>query len=73
MLELHTESDPRVAAQKAALTVGGIIAGYKDLPVLFLVSGGSPLEILKYLSPDSFERINPVTSGISSVPFPKVD
>lgn len=49
MIDLHIEKDASVAAQKAAAAVSDIIADYKNLPILFLVSGGSPLELIKYL------------------------
>lgn len=49
MFEKILCENPTVAAQKAAEAVSEIIAGYKNLSILFLVSGGSPLEIVKYL------------------------
>lgn len=49
MFEKILCENPTIAAQKAAEAVSEIIAGYKNLSILFLVSGGSPLEIVKYL------------------------
>lgn len=54
-IDIHQEKDSVTAAQKAAEAIGSILAGYAGNPVLFLVSGGSPLEILKYLSADPFD------------------
>lgn len=56
MINIYVEKDEVIAAQKAAVAVERIIAGYKDLPILFLVSGGSPLEILKYLPTNIFDE-----------------
>ncbi len=67
MLELHKESDTRTAAKNAALAVASILTRYKNIPVLFLVSGGSPLEILKQLTPDVFDAR--ITVGVSDERF----
>ncbi len=47
-IDLHIEKDAETAAQQAAKALEEAIAG--SSPVLLLLSGGSPLEILKYVS-----------------------
>jgi len=66
-LEIHTEKDAATAAKNAAESIINILSGYADAPILFLVSGGSPLEILKQLSPDIFDAR--VTVGVSDERF----
>jgi 6-phosphogluconolactonase/glucosamine-6-phosphate isomerase/deaminase len=67
MIDVHIEVDSRVAIQKAADAVSTILAGYKGVPVLFLVSGGSPMEIIKKLSPEGFDER--ITVGVSDERF----
>lgn len=67
MLHIHVEKDAVTAAKEAAATVVEMFKKYKDVPVLFLASGGSPLEILKYLPEDIFD--DRVTVGVSDERF----
>lgn len=57
MVDIHSLRDPQQAAQHAASAVSKIIEKYSGTPVLFLVSGGSALEILKYLPEDFPDRV----------------
>lgn len=67
MFQVYPATNAQIAAQKAAAAAAEIIALYKEVSILFLVSGGSPLEILKYLSPDPFDAR--VTVGVSDERF----
>lgn len=67
MLDIHRESDPQTAAVHAASAIAELLSGYKSIPVLFLVSGGSPLEIIKHLTTDAFD--GRVTVGVSDERF----
>ena len=62
-LDIHVEKDDFTAARSAALAISQRITSYGALPILFLVSGGSPLEILTHLSADGFN--GRVTVGVS--------
>lgn len=66
-VDIHREKDAVTAAQSAAQALSDAISGYEDRPVLFLLSGGSPLEILKYLFFDPFDAR--VTVGVSDERF----
>jgi 6-phosphogluconolactonase/glucosamine-6-phosphate isomerase/deaminase len=67
MLDIRHEPDALTAARHAAESITHLVASYKDIPILFLVSGGSPLEILKVLSSDGFDAR--VTVGVSDERF----
>lgn len=62
-IEFYMEKDAESAAKNAAGAIVEIFSKYKDLPVLFLVSGGSPMEILKHLTADAFD--SRVTMSVS--------
>lgn len=69
MLGIVLCKDSVDATQKAASAISDVITAYKDQPILFLVSGGSPLGLLNHLSPNPFG--SRVTIGVSDERFSK--
>lgn len=63
MVDIHIAKTGIEAARKAASAIEGLISGFDSESILLLLSGGSPLEILKYLSPAPFD--NRVTVSVS--------
>jgi len=66
-IDIHVQANATVVAQKAAKAVEEIFKKYTNHPILFLVSGGSPIEILKYLPKELFD--DRVTVGVSDERF----
>ncbi len=64
-IETHKERHAKEAARRAAKALQSYVAGCQD--VLLLFSGGSPIEILKHLSPEGFD--SRVTVGVSDERF----
>jgi 6-phosphogluconolactonase/glucosamine-6-phosphate isomerase/deaminase len=63
MLDIHTYPDAATAAREAASAITDALTNWSGEAILLLFSGGSPLEILKYLPKSEFDER--VTVGVS--------
>jgi 6-phosphogluconolactonase/glucosamine-6-phosphate isomerase/deaminase len=66
-MDIHTSSDTISATTHAAAAIEDLLLAHSDVPILFLLSGGSPLEIIKHLSSKQFD--SRVTIGVTDERF----